>query len=1498
MKTRTDTRAALFTSSLAMLLTLAITASAATIPGLVDTAQGGASPDPYWRVAAAPSATGLSLPTSAMKVDWAVSLNNGGFPYWQQRDYSTCRPADPPTSPQQSYLNDNSGWISFNRYGGPPTYYGEAPAGDYAFELTFDMSGLATSTAVITGHWWSDNTSRAYVNGQLIGALTSQPQNPGADFSVPTALLNSGLNTLGFVVNNQSPDAGTVGLRLDFAEATAFPWTPEPVITAQPQDQTLSAGAIASFMVSAIGLEPLNYQWRKDGADLADGGPVSGATTATLNIANVEDADGGDYVVVISNAAGSVTSDPSHLTIQPFTPFPGLISYWQFEEGSGSVALDSVGANHGNVVGAAWAPGVVGTALSLDGQAGVRIADDASLRPANVTYAAWVNLADFGSPNSEVMIFERDVDSYRASVVIAVDSGGYPNLHLQNGAEAVYLVSQATVPLGTWIFLGGTYDGTMARLYVDGIEAASAAYSGGIDYGAGPRELAIGGDFLGYPGFVRGLIDEAALFDRALSTAEIQTCYQNGLEGRGYDGSIPPVTAPSITVQPQSRSAIAGLTTAFTVAVIGTSPLTYQWRKDGADLNDNDRINGATTPSLTFTSVQPSDAGEYRVVIANTAGSATSEAAVLEVATSGVVAWGDNGSGQLDVPSGLSDVMAVAGGGTHSVVLRADGTVVCWGQNQYGQCNIPVGLSGVVQVSAGEQHTLALKADGTVVAWGSDQHGQGMVPMGLRDVVEVSAGGYHNLALKADGTVVAWGFNGYGQTSVPAGLSGVVAIAAGGHFSEALLGTGQVVMWGNLSWGTGDIPPELTGVVAIAAGGRHSVALKADGTVVTWGNNELGQLAMPAGLANVVAVAAGGGHSLALKSDGTVAAWGFNLDDDTYTRTLGQAEVPYGLSGVVAIGAGRHHSLAVAGEAPPLLVLLGESVMTIPRGSAFMDPGAVARDARGKDLSASIIVSVAVDTQRLGTCPLSYSVTADNGRTTTATRTVEVVSDGTDATPPVVSCPGGMTVQAGSNCEAVIPDVIPSVAATDDSGGLVTLAQDPAAGTAAPLGSYPAVVTATDEAGNTSTCTITITIADQTPPRVTLNGEATITIECGSAFVDPGASATDNCTGITPWSVSGEVDPNKVGVHTLTYSATDLSGNTDTATRTIHVVDTTPPTITCPADILAASTGPAGATVTFSPTATDNGPGASVVCAPSSGSVFPIGTTLVTATATDEAGNTSFCTFRVTVLADVMVNGPLRVSGGQIKGSVQQLAGRAVTLNGAAVITGDLLVPGTPTIITNGPLTLQGITVGEGSSQPSGYSVILNGSVRLEYLRTRVDPVAMPIVALPPPPAGTRSVVLTRPGQSAGDFSTMRNLTLNGSVGLIAVPPGNYGNFTANGACGFVLGVAGSTEPTIYAFQRLTLNSLSEVRLAGPVTVTLANSLIANGKVGVATQPAWLKLMIANGGVTLNGGCTLAASVVAPTGLILINMNSVLLGAVACDQLTLNGNGLVQGFGN
>jgi hypothetical protein len=189
---------------------------------------------------------------------------------------------------------------------------------------------------------------------------------------------------------------------------------------------------------------------------------------------------------------------------------------------------------------------------------------------------------------------------------------------------------------------------------------------------------------------------------------------------------------------------------------------------------------------------------------------------------------------------------------------------------------------------------------------------------------------------------------------------------------------------------------------------------------------------------------------------------------------------------------------------------------------------------------------------------------------------------------------------------------------------------------------------------------------------------------------------------------------------------------------------------------------------------------------------------------------------------------------------------------------------------------------------PSAYTITLNGSATLRHVVRRTDPVAFPTVAAPPTPTGTNDVVLSARGGPV-DFATLRNLTLNGGVGPVAVPPGTYGTFVVNGHGGLVLGEAGAAEPAVYDLQGLTLNGGATLSVVGPVVLNLARGVTVNGAVGEAANPGWLTLNIASGGLVLNGNASVSALVVAPAGT--VNLNAALRGGVVSDRLVINGGG-------
>ena len=312
-------------------------------------------------------------------------------------------------------------------------------------------------------------------------------------------------------------------------------------------------------------------------------------------------------------------------------------------------------------------------------------------------------------------------------------------------------------------------------------------------------------------------------------------------------------------------------------------------------------FNVAYTAS-TIVGLTPNIPYHFRLVVSNIFGGiVTGFDQTLDEAR--IVAWGANYDHQIEVPPGLSNIVAISGAYDHSLALRNNGTVLAWGDNTFGQINVPAGLNSVLAIAGGQYTSMGLRNTGTVIAWGGDVFGGTDVPAGLNNVVMIAGGTFASVALKNTGTVVSWGAPFFNLTNPPAGLNNLVEVAGGSYHSLAIRNNGTVVAWGDNSVGQTNVPPSATNVVAIAGGNLHSLALRADGTVISWGANSSGQTNVPPGLNNVVAIAAGGFHSLALKNDGTVVGWGDN--------TAGQAKIPTGVSNVVAISSGFFHSLAL-----------------------------------------------------------------------------------------------------------------------------------------------------------------------------------------------------------------------------------------------------------------------------------------------------------------------------------------------------------------------------------------------------------------------------------------------------------------------------------------------------------------------------------------------------------------------------------------------------------
>lgn len=305
---------------------------------------------------------------------------------------------------------------------------------------------------------------------------------------------------------------------------------------------------------------------------------------------------------------------------------------------------------------------------------------------------------------------------------------------------------------------------------------------------------------------------------------------------------------------------------------------------------------------------------------------------------------------------------------------------------------------------------------------------------------------------------------------------------------------------------------------------------------------------------------------------------------------------------------------------------------TGPTGAVVAYPAATATD----DVTASSTLAPSAapgSTFALGVTKVGVAATDAAGNKGSCSFTVTV----RDTTAPAITCPDSMTVVSDSTTGLRV--TYPAPTATDLVTAGPTVASTPASGSLFPSGTTDVHASATDAAGNVSTCVFHVVVSrtpDVTAPVVTCPDDV------GAEATGPGGArvrydqptATDDRTArprLSYSASSGAMFP--LGLTTVTVTARDDAGNTSSCSVRVSVTDTVAPQITCPPDVTAQAPDAAGTTVAFAaPAATDV-----VTLSPemrldhASESLFPVGATTVTATAADSSGNAASCTFRVTV---------------------------------------------------------------------------------------------------------------------------------------------------------------------------------------------------------------------------------------------------------------------------
>jgi gliding motility-associated-like protein len=278
------------------------------------------------------------------------------------------------------------------------------------------------------------------------------------------------------------------------------------------------------------------------------------------------------------------------------------------------------------------------------------------------------------------------------------------------------------------------------------------------------------------------------------------------------------------------------------------------------------------------------------------------------------------------------------------------------------------------------------------------------------------------------------------------------------------------------------------------------------------------------------------------------------------------------------------------------------------------------------------------DVFQLGTTTVSYTATDNAGNETVSSFDVTVVDE---TAPEFISCVPNIELTANNQCQATATWSLPDV--TDNCNGEITLESDFNSGDIFPLGSTTVTYTATDEAGNSSSCSFEVIVNDNTPPNIIseLNDLVVSADEdaCQTAVSWNAITAEDNCSDdeveITSNFKSGDIF--QLGESTVEITARDNAGNETTASFKVTVEDNTAPkVVSCPNDITVSAKGNCESIANWEiPEFSDNcDTNLSITSTHNPREMFALGTTLVTYTATDEAGNERSCSFNVIVEDD------------------------------------------------------------------------------------------------------------------------------------------------------------------------------------------------------------------------------------------------------------------------
>lgn len=463
----------------------------------------------------------------------------------------------------------------------------------------------------------------------------------------------------------------------------------------------------------------------------------------------------------------------------------GLVGFYPF---NGNANDESGNGNNGSVFGAALTTDRFGnpsSAFSFNGVTDyIGIPDAPSLNPpSSISVSAWIKSAEaragcgivskWGADDTAIgqWVLEEGNNPTSLNPGFSAHAVFAPAVHPQTGLRVDYASPQVD---GLWHHLMMTYDGTILNLYRDGkVVATKSGGNGTLAIYAQAVEI---GRY--YHGVVRdgrsynfsGLIDDVRIYNRQLSSSEVQQLY-------AYE-SQPPYQPVAIIQQPQGQTVNPGSTVTLGVMATGTAPITYAWKFNGKP------IGGATASTLVLNAITSANAGSYTVDVSNVAGTVSSAAAVVAVNTPTTIVQQPQ---SVSVNPGTTVTLSVTAAGTAPLTYQwsfkgipiagaTSASLTLTKVNSANSGSYTVDVSNVVGTVTSAPAVLVVNTPVSIV-----QQPQSTTAVAGSDVtLQVTATGTAPLTY-------AWKFNGSpiaGATSATLTLKAVTSASAGNYTVE------------------------------------------------------------------------------------------------------------------------------------------------------------------------------------------------------------------------------------------------------------------------------------------------------------------------------------------------------------------------------------------------------------------------------------------------------------------------------------------------------------------------------------------------------------------------------------------------------------------------------------------------------------------------------------------------------------------------------------------